>query len=198
MIPERMPYELNASLFGYWNSKNTFSGRVEKIFGDDLDILSPAKILDAGCSFARTTLDMQSRWNYAEIHGIDRSARCINFSADNPDISGITFKRFNFFKDVYLRDYFDTLFALNNIIYVLHARSLKESTKRVNNLVGSLKIGGFLLISGEDKDEDNNSYCILQKKEAGFGLAKHKIIDWNSPVGKNFATVYDILGVYVR
>jgi len=46
-------------------------------FADDIDITDPARILDIGCGFGKTTFSLKRRWPNAVVEGIDLSAPCL-------------------------------------------------------------------------------------------------------------------------
>lgn len=46
-------------------------------FADSIDVADPARILDIGCGFGKTTFSLKRRWPSASVEGIDLSAPCL-------------------------------------------------------------------------------------------------------------------------
>lgn len=170
------PLSIENNLF-YWNLDGSKYGRVRNDFKDKIPKIENGVILDVGCSFGWTTLEMSRIYPDSKIIGIDRFSKRIdiarNHSKNNKNVSFLV-------KDAYYQDFpcdsFNAIFCMNNFWYLIskkRSRVRKEFLLGLSNLV---KPEGYMLFSGSDQG-------IIFKKNERMEL-------WDSTVNKELFSYY--------
>lgn len=164
----------------YWNSCGSSYGRVKNDFGNVLPEIKNGIILDVGCSYGKTTLEISDLYPTSKLVGIDRVIDLIGQARENaPQCDFLVADAYNL---PFAKESFDGIFCMNNLWYLIsnkRKRVSKQDFLRISELV---KQGGYLFFSGNDTG-------IIFRKDKRIQLWNAKQFDLNNPsIGFLFET----------
>lgn len=150
-------------------------GRVKKHFGDRLPEIREGVILDAGCSYGKTTLELAVLYPKCKIFGIDICGERLPRSIHPYFKERVEFKQDNFYRlsEEFPDNFFSGIFVMNNLVYLSKRLSLMQHERIAHQLKNSLKEGGYLCMSGFGRRHEEDAagqfgIAVFQKSQEKF------------------------------